>query len=101
VASEGLAERLALGAPLVVEVPLRLAVVEPEARRIAAVAGRRIAVTDQRDVAAAGQRGPGRLLVREGRAGSQKQDESAEREATDPARHRSTRSGAGPSREKR
>src|SRR5262249_43657265 len=38
-APEGLAQRLTLGAPRVVEVPLRLAVVDPEARRITTVAG--------------------------------------------------------------
>src|SRR5262249_20519102 len=47
VAPEGVAQRLALGAPLVVEVPLRLAVVDPEARRITTVAGRRIPVANQ------------------------------------------------------
>jgi hypothetical protein len=45
-------------APCVIQVPLRLAVVEPEAGRVATVPGWRIAVPDQRDVAAFGQRRP-------------------------------------------
>src|SRR4029453_13137293 len=88
----------------VVEVPLRLAVVEPEARRITTVAGRRIPVANQRDMAAAGQRRP-RLLLGGGecRPGGGKKGESDEREPTEPAlqrRHRSTTSGAGEPRGK-
>src|SRR4029453_4733839 len=63
VAAESLTQCLALGAPLVVEVPLRLAVVEPEARRIAAVAGRRVPVANERDMAAPRPRPPPPLLT--------------------------------------
>src|SRR5882724_8302371 len=85
---ESLAQRLALRAPLVVEVPLRLAVVEPEARWIAAVPGRRVAVANQRDVTAAGPRGPRLLLVRgDCRSDGQQHGDNGKREPTEPARH--------------
>jgi hypothetical protein len=53
-----LAERPGLLAPHVIQVPLRLAVVEPEARRVAAVAGRCIPMPNQCYVTAFGQRRP-------------------------------------------
>src|SRR5437773_277996 len=93
---ESLARRLALRAPLVVEVPLGLAVVEPEARRVAAIAGRRVAMANQRDVAAAGQRGPRLPLVCGRRLpGGQKHGESGERESIEPARHQRHRADYG------
>jgi hypothetical protein len=56
VLAKGLSERPGLPAPHVIQVPLRLAVVEPEAGRVAVIAGRRVAVANHRDVAACDQR---------------------------------------------
>jgi hypothetical protein len=57
--AEGLAQRLALCAALVVEVPLRLAVVEPEAGRVSTKAGRGVAMPNQRHAAALDEGFPG------------------------------------------
>src|SRR5262249_56358899 len=51
VAAEGFAQLLSLCASIVVEVPLRPAVVDPEAGRVSTGAGRRIAMANQRNVA--------------------------------------------------
>src|SRR5262249_52855199 len=60
--SEGLADRPGLRAPTLVHVALGRAVVDLEPGRIA-VAGRRTAVADQRNVTAVDERGPGIPLI--------------------------------------
>jgi hypothetical protein len=58
VLAECLTERPALLASYVVQVPLRLAVVEPKTGRVAAVPGRRVAMANHCNVTALDQRGP-------------------------------------------
>jgi len=53
-----LAERARLLAALVVQVPLRRAVVDPHAGWVSAVTRRRVAVANHRDVTALDERGP-------------------------------------------
>jgi len=67
VVAERLTKRSRLRAPFVVQVPLRGAIVQPESRRVATIAGRRVGVTDQRDVAAVGERDPRFLRIIRGR----------------------------------
>src|SRR5262245_17846389 len=61
VAAEGFAQHLFLCASIVVEVPLRPAVVDPEAGRVPAGAGRRVAMANQRDVPTHDESFPGSL----------------------------------------
>src|SRR5262249_8542058 len=64
-----LAESLALLASQVIQVPLGRAVVDPHARRVAPVTRRRVAVANDRDMAAGRQRGPGFLGILCGKLG--------------------------------
>src|SRR5207245_4700445 len=85
----GLAKRLRLFAPPFIQVPLRRAVVELEAGRVTAVAGRCVAVTNQRHMTALGERGPGFLGIIGGhiRRDDERKGKKAERQSTDPAQH--------------
>src|SRR5215470_4693014 len=68
VVAEGLAKCSGFCAPLFVQVPLRLAVVDLETGRVAAVAGGRVAVSDQCNVASLDERAPGLLRITGGQA---------------------------------
>ena len=61
--AEGVAKSPGLFAPSVIQVPLRLAIVDLEAGRVTAVAGRRVAMANQRDMAALDEGGPGFLGI--------------------------------------
>src|SRR5262249_39565854 len=66
---ERLAEPAPLPAPDVVEVPLRCTAVHPEARRVSAIAGRRIGMSNECDMASRDESGPGLLGIRGHRLG--------------------------------
>jgi hypothetical protein len=87
VVAEGLAERPGLFAPSFIQVPLCPAIVEPEAGRVTAVAGRRVAMANQRDVAALDERSPGFLGIVGGdsRRDDQRNGKSGGSEPPEPA----------------
>jgi hypothetical protein len=90
VAPEGLAKRSGLLAPQFIQVPLGRAVVDPEAGRVTAVAGRRVAMPNQRHVPTRDERSPAIPGVTGGQArhdGDQHRAKNAESYASDPGQN--------------
>src|SRR5262245_61144094 len=85
VIAKGHAERPGFLAPLFVQVPLRRAVIDPESRRITAVAGRRVGMANQGDVAALDEGRPAGFGVAGGRArgATKRNDQKADPDATE------------------
>jgi len=88
VLTEGLAERPALRPSSLIQISLGRAVVDLETGRVA-VAGRRVATADQRDVTATDERGPGFLGIAGSgyRRGERPNGKSSEHEPPHKRRH--------------